>query len=346
MKAGKCISIIVPMYNEEANVAAFFEQINLTIAKIRSDLGFRIELIVNDNCSSDGTFELLEKHYKRHDPKAYDLRIFRFSRNVGFQRSILAGYYKSRGDAVVQIDADLQDSPDMILAFIENWQAGYEVVYGIREKRREGRMNSFLRNLYYKLVNAISKDDLPVGAGDFRLIDRKLVDVICAMRDYDPYLRGAIASLGFSQKGIPYARNERTAGETSFGFFDLLKLSLDGISNHSVFPLRMAIYLSFAISILTAFLSVIYLVGWIFSGNEYPRGFATLVLMQLGGLGILSFLIGVQGEYVGRMFRQSKEGPLAIVERKMELTARNSARSKTDSEVEVLWFGENRKGSD
>ncbi|MFP5233426.1 MAG: glycosyltransferase family 2 protein, partial [Acidobacteriota bacterium] len=226
------ISIVLPAYNEEPNISPLFERLHSVLDPLSGR--FRFEFVVTDNHSTDGTFALLREAAAR-DPR---IRVFRLSRNFGFQRSILTGYMRCRGDAAIQLDVDLQDPPELIALFLDHWQAGADVVYGVRVERSEGRVITYTRRLFYRLIDLLSEDKLPVDAGDFRLISRRVIDILCAYRDANPYLRGTIATLGFEQVGVPYARGARVFGESKFPFSKLLSLALDGILNHSTVPLR------------------------------------------------------------------------------------------------------------
>ena len=270
----------------------------------------------------------------------FRLRIFRFSKNIGFQKSILVGYCKARGHAVTQLDADLQDPPELILEFMRQWREGYQVVYGIRRRRPEGLALSFARKAFYRLIDRISADNLPHDTGDFRLVDRQLVDVICALHDHDPYLRGLVASLGLKQIGVPYDRDARKSGQSKFHLSDLVKLSVDGITNHSAFPLRLASYFAFFVVLLAAGLIVFYFLGWLFWGQGIPLGFMTQIILQLGSVGVLALFISIQGLYIGRIYNQIKEKPLAIIQNSID---RDSEQNNTDADsapqIEVIWFG-------
>jgi polyisoprenyl-phosphate glycosyltransferase len=336
----KCLlSIIVPVYNEQENIAPLFARLGTVIERIRAEFGLAVEVIVNDNNSSDGTLLELQHYAERHDETRFDLRIYRFARNIGFQKSILVGYCKAHGDVVAQVDADLQDPPELLVEFLHKWHDGFKVVYGIRRRRQEGAVTQSVRRLFYRVIDRISEDDLPHDSGDFRLIDRSLIDVICSLRDHNPYLRGSVASLGLKQIGIPYDRTERQHGKSKFGFFQLTRLAVDGITNHSAFPLRLASYIALLVVILGVLLIVYYLGAWIFGHDGLPAGFLTQTLLQLGTLATVSFLIAIQGFYIHRIYNQVKERPLAIVEYKLQKGASLAGKSKLDEEIEVVWAG-------
>jgi len=302
------ISIVLPAYNEELNIRPLFERLHPILAQL-SDR-FRFEFVVTDNHSTDRTFALLQE-VAASDPR---VRVFRLSRNFGFQRSILTGYMQCRGDAAIQLDVDLQDPPELIPVFLERWQSGADVVYGVRIERTEGRVITFARGLFYRLIDLLSEDKLQVDAGDFRLISRRIIDLVCAYRDANPYLRGTIATLGFEQVGVPYARNARKFGESKFPFSKLLSLALDGILNHSTVPLRFATYFGLGASLLTVILMLCYAFVRIVLGAEWPAGFTTLAALILLSISINAMLLGIIGEYLGRMYRQIHVAPVSIIE--------------------------------
>lgn len=304
----KLISLIVPVLNEELNIQPFYEAVVAVIDRCSEKFDF--ELIFTDNHSTDSTFEKLAQICK-HDER---VRALRFSRNFGYQKSILTGYLSAKGDALIQLDCDLQDPPELILEFLKFWEEGYAVVYGVRRTRRDNPVLHLIRKLFYRLVDYLSDDELPVDAGDFRLVDKKIVDVLRQMDDAQPYLRGTIAAVGFRQHGIPYDRRERERGTSNFRFKDLLSLALDGILNHSIVPLRLASFFGVFVSMLTLFSIIGYSVGKIFFGFSWPAGFTTLAILSLFGISLNALFLGIIGEYLGRIYQQVKKKPLTIVE--------------------------------
>ncbi len=302
------ISLIVPVFNEELNIFPFYERVSATLTSL-SDR-FRFELIFTDNHSTDSTFKRLSEIAKQDSR----IRVFRFSKNFGYQRSILTGYMRSRGDAAIQLDVDLQDPPELIRTFLDHWQAGADVVYGVRIQRSEGFFINASRQVFYRLIDSLSEEKLPVDAGDFRLVSRRVIDLLCKYHDSTPYLRGTIATLGFEQIGVPYAREARTLGESKFPFSKLLSLALDGILNHSTVPLRLATYFGLGTSLLTILLMVSYAFVRVVLHAAWPAGFTTLAALILLSISINAMLLGIIGEYLGRMYRQVRQTPVSIVE--------------------------------
>jgi dolichol-phosphate mannosyltransferase len=243
------------------------------------------------------------------------VRVIRFSRNFGFQRSILANYLNARGDAAIQIDCDLQDPPELIVDFIQKWQEGYKVVYGVRGARpKENVLLSQTRRLFYRLIDALSEDQLPHDAGDFRLVDRCVLEQLRHVRDQQPYLRGLIASLGFRQIGIPYNRVPRERGSSKFNVWRLISLGLDGILHHSIIPLRLATGVGFLMCGI-AFMGMLYfIVQRMLFDSDWPQGWATISVLMLFSIGLNALLLGIIGEYIGRIFKNVKMLPLVVIE--------------------------------
>lgn len=307
----RLLTILVPVFNEEQNIDPLYAALQPVMAQLSPNYDF--EILFTDNHSTDKTFAAIEQLAVR-DRR---VRALRFSRNFGFQRSILTGYLNARGDAVVQIDCDLQDPPSLIIDFVHQWEQGHRVVYGIRSSRKESWAMNTTRKAFYRLIDSLSEDELPLDAGDFRLLDRRVLEELRKFEDSQPYLRGTVASLGFRQVGIPYDRAERTRGESKFSFGELMGLALDGILNHSVVPLRIATYLGLAISILTVLAILGYATGRMFFGASWPPGFASIIILVLGSLGLNALFLGIIGEYLGRIYKQVKRRPLTIIEQEI-----------------------------
>ncbi|MEY3277646.1 MAG: hypothetical protein RLZZ426_132 [Actinomycetota bacterium] len=307
------ISIVVPVFNEVDNITIFHQRVSAAISKISA---YEFEFVFTDNHSTDGTYEVLTA-VAVSDPR---VRVFRFSRNFGFQRSIWTGYTKARGAAAIQLDVDLQDPPELIADFIAHWESGYKVVYGIRRSRQEGRAITGSRKLFYRFVNLLSEDPIPVDAGDFRLVDRMILDELIAMPDTQPYLRGTIAALGFEQIGIPYDRAARERGVSKFSFKDLIALSFDAILNHSTIPLRIASYVGLFVAGATLLGTLILLIArWLF-GAEWPAGFATTTMLILFSISLNAVFLGIIGEYLGRIYKQIKPRSITVIEKSIDNT--------------------------
>ena len=301
------VSIAIPVLNEAANLDALYARLS-KLAQVMSDR-CRLEFIFSDNHSDDTTWQHLTE-LARNDER---VRAIRFSRNFGFQRSILANYMHARGAAVMQIDADLQDPPEMLEQFFEYWQKGYQVVYGVRASRKEGWLIGKFRRIGYWFIDKMSEHPVARDAGDFRLIDRKVVRALMQYRSSDPYLRGLISGMGFRQYGIPYARAAREAGESKFGISQLIKMGFSGVFNHSVVPLRLASVAGLLILGVSAFGAVYYVFLRVFH-SDLPRGLASVHILVLFGIGFQSLLLGVLGEYLLRIYKILRREPVAIIE--------------------------------
>lgn len=311
MATNKLISIIVPVYNEEANIEKFYGEL---LSVTNSLHKYNFEFVFMDNCSQDSSFNILE-NISRQDSR---IRVFSFSRNFGYQKSILTGYIKAVGDAAIEFDCDGQDPPQLLGQFIEEWEKGSQIVYGIRIKRQEGFIITKLRKIFYRLINKISEQNLPYDAGDFMLIDRVVLDQLKTIKDQNPYLRGFIFGLGFKQQGIAYSRRARERGESKFPFFRMLDLAIDGIISQSVLPLRLASYIGITASLLSIFLTIIYVTMKVYFSENLPEGFTTAVVLQLFSIGLNSMFLGILGEYIARIYMQSRNMPLTIIAKKID----------------------------
>jgi polyisoprenyl-phosphate glycosyltransferase len=319
----KClISIVCPVYNEELNVLDFYNTVVGALAPETDKYDF--EFIFTDNHSEDQTFDILQGLVIR-DPR---VRVFRFSRNFGYQKSIYTAYMKAKGDAAVQLDCDLQDPPAMVREFLRSWEEGYSVVYGIRRSRQEGPVITGLRKIFYRLINSISETPLPEDAGDFRLIDRRIIEELRSIHDNKIYIRGRIAGMGFRQLGISYDRAKRNRGESKFRFRHNMALAVDAITAHSALPLRIATYFGAFVTALTGLGIISYLIAYLASANSWPSGFATIVLLLLFMLGTVSLFLGIIGEYVARIYEHMKASPKVIIEESIE---QSSAIRNTDA---------------
>ncbi|MBE1159148.1 glycosyltransferase family 2 protein [Dyella acidiphila] len=306
------ISISIPVLNEESNLDTLYARL-CALAERMADR-CELEFVFTDNHSEDRTWAII-RGLAASDSR---VRAIRFSRNFGFQNSILANYLHTRGDAVMQVDADLQDPPELLEQFFELWQQGYKVVYGIRRKRPESALLNMFRKCGYWFIDKISEHSIPRDVGDFRLVDRAVINALARTRSATPYLRGMIAGMGFEQTGIVYDRDARTGGESKFNVVRLLRLGLTAVFNHSAVPLRLATY----VGVLILFLSgaaAIYYVGLRLIDPNLPRGFTSIQLLLLFGIGLNAFLLGIIGEYILRIYRTLRADPIAIVEQSLNI---------------------------
>ncbi|WP_172198424.1 glycosyltransferase family 2 protein [Niveibacterium sp. COAC-50] len=309
------VSISIPVLNEAENLDRLYARLAALAQRMRGKCD--LEFIFSDNHSSDETWRKLSVLAARDER----VRAVRFARNVGFQRSILANFMHTRGDAVMQIDADLQDPPELLEEFFRLWRAGHHVVYGVRRKRKEGVFINAFRRAGYWLIDKVSEHPIPRDVGDFRLVDRKVINALCAMRSSHPYLRGMIAGLGFNQTGVEYDREARVAGESKFGVGRLVSLGLTAVFNHSVVPLRLATFVGLLTLGLSA-LGAIYYVALRWAFPELPVGLASIHILVLFGIGLNSLLLGIIGEYILRIYILLRSEPVAIVESSLNFVAR------------------------
>lgn len=306
MEAQRLLSLVVPVYNESDTIGVFYERATKALAAIP---GLNYEVLFVDDGSRDDSYAQLLKLAQRDSR----LRIIKFSRNFGHQIAITAGIDRAIGDAVAVIDADLQDPPEVIASMVDRWREGYDVVYGVRAGRTgEGRMKLLTAALFYRLLNRITKIEVPVDVGDFRLMSRRVVDQLKQMREKDRFVRGLVSWIGFRQTGVPYQRDRRYAGETKYPFGKMVKFAFDGITSFSTVPLKLATWLGYVASGL-AFLYMLSVFVQKALGMTV-QGWATVMvaMLFLGGVQLIS--LGIIGEYLGRVFTELKPRPMYIVE--------------------------------
>ena len=298
-------SIIAPIFNEKENL----HDLHHRIADVMESTGEAWELILVDDGSTDGSTDLIRELAK----KDKRVRPIIFARNFGHQIAITAGWDYARGDAVVIIDADLQDPPELILEMAKKWREGYEVVYAVRTEREgESWFKLWTASLFYRLIYRITDVKIPLDTGDFRLMDRKVVNVLRQMRERHRFPRGMSAWVGFKQIGVEYKRAARLAGETKYPFRKMFRLALNAVTGFSYFPLQVATFFGF-VSAGVAILAMPVVIYLRVSGSQAFFGQATtlLAVLFLGGVQLIS--LGILGEYVGRLYDEAKGRPLYIV---------------------------------
>lgn len=304
------ISISIPVLNESGNIEALYHRLDALAFKMKDRCD--LEFVFSDNHSDDNTWAMLAELAKKDSR----VKAIRFSRNYGFQRSILANYMHTKGDAVMQIDADLQDPPEMLEDFFASWKEGHEVVYGVRRKRPESWLLNNFRRVGYWVIDKVSEHPIPRDVGDFRLIDRKVVDVLLKTKTANPYLRGMIAGIGFNQTGIAYDRDARVAGESKFNVTRLVRLGLTAVLNHSTVPLRAASFLGVLI-LAASVLGALYYLLLRITHPELPQGLASIHVLVLFGIGLNAFLLGIIGEYLLRIYLVLRADPVAVVQQSL-----------------------------
>ncbi|WPC76709.1 glycosyltransferase family 2 protein [Vibrio porteresiae] len=306
----KTVSVVIPCYNESEVIDYTVEELlNVT----NSIEGYQFELIFVNDGSADDTEAKLLNYSKQHEI----VRLISFSRNFGHQPAVSAGIEAATGDAVVLIDADLQDPPHLIKDMIELWEKGYDVVYGTRENREgESRFKLASAKWFYRILNYLSEVSIPLDTGDFRLMDRQVVNQLNAMPEKNRFIRGMVSWIGFNQTSIRYQRNARFAGETKYPLRKMLKFGLDGILSFSVKPLKLSIIMGF-ISSGIALLMLLYTVYVRLATDHWQSGWASMLVAMLfiGGVQLIS--IGILGEYIARIYNESKNRPLYIVKKNL-----------------------------
>lgn len=321
------ISIVVPFYNEESVIAAFHER----LVSVLQGLKCRFEILYINDGSSDATVDVLKKL-----PAGPALvRILNLSRNFGKEIAMTAGFDHAHGDAVIVIDADLQDPPEIIPEFIQWWEDGYDVVYGQRIARHgETAMKKATAKAFYRVMRYLSgRVTIPEDTGDFRLLSRQAVDALIKLREKHRFMKGLFAWIGFRQKSVLYQRDARYAGETKWNYWQLWNFSLEGITSFTTGPLRVATYFGFTTASLSFAYGLYIVIKTLFFGDPVP-GFPSLiaVITFLGGIQLLT--IGIIGEYLGRMFNEVKNRPLYFILEELTSTGPDPATTPSTATQE------------
>ncbi len=299
-------SIVVPLYNEEAVIDSCHER----LLRVMDQLGQPWEIIYINDGSRDRT-GLLARQLCASDSR---VKLLTFSRNFGHQAAITAGMDHASGDAVIIIDADLQDPPELIPAMIEQWQAGFDVVYGHRVARKgESLGKKVSARLFYRLLHRITDVDIPVDVGDFRLIDARVCHALSALPEHNRYVRGLISWLGFRQTYVDYVRAPRFAGTTKYPLRKMLKLAIDGITSFSYKPLKLGIGIGITLSICSFCFLLFVFIARLFDLVVMEPGYASLMCVILFFCGIILIMLGIIGEYIGRIFEEVKGRPLYVI---------------------------------
>lgn len=302
------LSLVIPCYNEQDNVEKLFNEINRVFASRVEDYEF---VFVNDG-STDNTYKNLKKLFESNPQ--HNIQVLSFSRNFGKESAIYAGLSKAKGDMVCLIDADLQQRPEVVLEMLEVMAQDEDTdcVTAYQEQRKEGKVISAIKSVFYKMINKICDIDFVNGASDFRLMKRKMVNAILEMTEYNRFSKGIFSWIGFNTKYIPYTVADRESGETKWNFRKLMRYAIDGIVSFSTAPLKLSIYVGF----ISAALSIIYLIVVIIQklcfGISVP-GYATIVVLLLFLGGTQLFCMGLLGEYLAKVFTQVKNRPIFIL---------------------------------
>ncbi|MBL8115957.1 MAG: glycosyltransferase family 2 protein [Anaerolineae bacterium] len=299
-------SIVAPIYNEEGNIARLYER----ITKVLESTGETWELVTVNDGSRDKSFELLtELAHKDHR-----IKVVNFARNFGHQLAVTAGLHHTSGDAVIIIDADLQDPPELILDMIERWKAGYHVVYAVRQERKgESWFKLLTAKLFYRIIYRITDVDIPLDTGDFRLMDRKVVDALNSMPEHNRFIRGLTSWIGFKQTGVTYVREAREWGETKYPLKKMVRFAMDAVTGFSYFPLQIMVYVSLILGVLAVLAIPIIAILRLILGFQFLGGQVTNIVLLLLLSSFQLFFLFIMGQYVARIYDESRRRPLYIV---------------------------------
>ena len=312
------VGIIIPCYNEEDVVPMLLDR----LTAITKEWPYPVHVLFVDDGSRDRTYELLAAACAKNSSMA----CIRFARNFGHQTAVSAGLTRARGDVVAVIDADLQDPPEFILDMVAKWREGYEVGYGIRTNRKEGPFLRMAYALFYRILKKIANVDIPLDAGDFSLMDRTVVDQINAMPEHNRFIRGLRGWVGFRQIGLPYDRQSRQAGEPKYNIYRLMNLAMNGIISFSSVPLQFASWFG----ALASFAGFVLMLGVVIIGlffGKTPPGWASLAVIILLFGGIQLVVLGIIGEYIGRIFDEVKNRPNFIIREKAGWAAADPSKA-------------------
>ncbi|MFH0802244.1 MAG: glycosyltransferase family 2 protein [bacterium] len=302
-------SVVVPVFNEEESIETTYSRLK----GVMDSLGESYEILFVNDGSRDRSAGIL-RDFCRRDRR---VKLLDFSRNFGHQIAISAGMDSASGEAVVVIDADLQDPPEVIPLMVEKWKEGYEVVYGRRARRKgESLFKRWTASLFYRLLRAITSIEIPVDVGDFRLIDRKVCEALKSIREKNRFVRGLVSWVGFRQTSVEFVREKRLAGTTKYPLGKMIKFAVDGITSFSTKPLKIATYLGFIISGASFIYFVAILYQKLFTNTTVP-GWASLMALNLFFNGVILIILGILGEYIGRIYDETKNRPLYVVREKV-----------------------------
>ena len=300
-------SIVAPCYNEERCLEEFVSR----VMSMMESYNKKFEILLINDGSADNTLEVSKGLAKTYN----QIKIIDFSRNFGHQAAVTAGLDYSKGNAVIIIDSDLQDPPEVISEMIKKWKEGFQVVYGKRTIRKgESFMKLFTAKIFYKVLQKLTSTDIPVDTGDFRLIDKKVVTIMKSMREKHRFIRGMVSWTGFKQTPVYYERDSRFSGETGYPLRKMLTFALDGITSFSIIPLQFLTLIGIIVTTITVLLSLLVFFVKLFIPEFFLAGFPTIILVVMFFGGIQVFFLGIMGEYIGRIFNEVKNRPNYIVE--------------------------------
>lgn len=317
IKDRQVCSVVIPVFNEEESLESLYHRLSRVLKTLFEDY----EIIFVDDGSTDNSLRLI-KEFRKTDER---IRIIIFSRNFGHQIAITAGIDYTSGGVVIVMDADLQDPPEVIPQLVEKWKEGYDTVYAIRESRKDPILKRAIAFVFYRLLQRMSDIDIPVDAGDFRLMNREVVDILKAMPERNRFVRGLASWVGFRQSSIRYARDRRHTGKSKYTLWKLAKLAFDGVTSFSRFPLRLATYLGLVVSLVSFVYTAKIIIDTLLFGRIVP-GWTSLMAAVLFLGGVQLVVIGIVGGYIGRMYVEVQQRPLYLLKEKIGFAQANKGK--------------------
>lgn len=304
-RAGRRLSLVIPMHNEAAGLDLLFQRLDASLGS----LGVALEIVCIDDGSSDDTHARMTAR-AASDPR---IRLVGLSRNFGKEAALTAGMDLASGDMVVPLDADLQDPPELIAEFVALWEQGYDVVYGVRADRStDTRAKRWTAGAFYRLFNVVAQQRIPASTGDFRLMDRAVVEALKALPERNRFMKGLFAWVGFRQVGVPYVRPSRAAGDSSWPYRSLFRFALDGMTSFSTAPLRIWTYVGAGAAVVALLAALAIIVRVLIAGRDVP-GYASLMVVILFAFALQMVALGILGEYIGRMYQEVKGRPIYVI---------------------------------
>lgn len=304
-RVGRTLSLVIPMHDEAEVLEVLFQRLDATVGQ----LGLSLEIVCVDDGSRDDTWALMRARAAT-DPR---VRLVGLSRNFGKEAALTAGLDVARGDLVVPLDADLQDPPELIAEFVALWEQGYDVVYGVRSDRSsDSRAKRWTAGAFYRLFNFVAEREIPESTGDFRLMDRAVVEALKTLPERNRFMKGLFAWVGFRQVGVSYVRPERAAGTSSFPYRRLFRFALDGMTSFSTAPLRIWTVVGVTSALIALLAAASIVIRVLVVGRDVP-GYASLMVAILFAFALQMIALGVLGEYIGRMYQEVKGRPIYLI---------------------------------